>query len=234
MNLKAVMFFFGIFFLISNASSRQAKNYNYSDTNLYAPDTLIEKVNIDDKLFSIEFLRAKYNEASSKNINELSILIKNIELGKNEYRCKFKENEYNIFKVNHTSLTGKGKLFLTLDFNGRGSGFNGKCFEISARNKKIEIYPIYNFDELSLIYFISDSEIIKLEGIWNFKENESHFSNHRYMITQYKYIDTKFTAVKLGNTILKYSSFDEDKSPKQVLTEIKKREPLLLKSLNLK
>lgn len=236
--LKSVIFLTMLLFLnVCKGQTKRESNNNFSDTVLYTVDTLIDNANIDNKLFSIEFLRDKHNEVSSgrNDRNMLTLVIKNSKTGKIQYFKKFNENQYDIFKIKRGSLNVKGRLFLEVEFDGGGSGFNGKCFEVATtRNGKIEIYPVYSFDELSLIYFKNDNEIIVLEGIWNFKENESHFSNHRYAITKYNYINSKFVQTKLGKTKLKYSSLDADKLPKQILTEIKKKEPLILESINLK
>src|SRR5450631_474376 len=101
MNLKAVILFTSINFLFLTTTFSQGKNENnnFSDTSLYKFDTLINKVNIDNKLFSAEFLHTKNDE--------LVFIIKNVKTGKSEYIKKFKENEYNIFKINHTSLNVK-------------------------------------------------------------------------------------------------------------------------------
>jgi len=187
-------------------------------------------VNIDGQIFRLEIVNNPGRPDNEHNTFDL--FIKNIKTGKILFSKGFREYQYNLFKIKSDSLNEKGRLFLEVTFQSGGSGFHGRCLEISMRNNKINTYPVYNFDELSMLYFKSDNEIIKLEGIWNFRENESHFSRHRYEITRYNYINGKFRQSTIGKTRSKYGSLDDDESPKQLLTKIKKKEPLLARSIS--
>lgn len=236
MKLKLLAFLTCTASLFFNTSKAQTikENNNFSDTTRYLIDTSINDVNIDNKHFSIDFLRDKFDKDSVGKIDMLSLVIRDIKTHDVIYYKKFTENQYNIFKVTDDSLNVKGKLYLEVEFIGGGSGLSGDCYEITAYKNNIKIHPIYTFNELSLIYFNGDNEIIVLDGIWDFdNKNEYHFSNHRYLVTKYDYINGKFIPTKLGKTRFKYSSYNDGKYSKQILIGIKKKEPVLLKSINL-
>ncbi|UAY50788.1 hypothetical protein [Ferruginibacter albus] len=211
------------------------------DTDGFILDTLINNANINDHVYSIEIFRNPNNDDDDSNDNSslqndstgLIFIVKNNKTGKLIYSERFKENDYHIFKISSDSISEKGRLFLEVEFNGGGSGFAGKCYEVTAAQNNIAMHLLYSVDELSLFYFISDDEIIKLEGIWNFKEDESHFANHRYLVTKYMYVNNAFVESKLGRTKYKYASLDELESPKKVLLSIRKREPQILKGVNI-
>lgn len=207
----------------------------FSDTSLYKSDTVINTVNINNSYFSIEFLRN--NTADRKSLYndsaELIFVIKNIHSNKIVYYKEFKENTYTIFKVTSDTLSKKGKLFIEMDFDGGGSGFSGTCYEVVDMDGHFILQKVYTLDELSLFYLKSEDDIIKMEGIWNFAEDESHFSEHRYLITRYNYINHKFVQTKLGKTRFKYASLFGNRSPKQILRTIKRKEPQILKNINL-
>jgi len=190
-------------------------------------DTLV-KAMINNHLYKIEI-----TNKNLKDKNNLSLTIKELQTDKKIFSQQFKENEYSLFKLKSDSLNTPGRLFLEVKFDGGGSGFQGNCYEIANHGSKFNLYPVYNLDELSLLYFFSDDEIIKLEGDWNFSENETHFSKHRYVISKYNYNNSGYKKILIGKTKFKYASLNELNSPKKVLIAIKKREPQLLKSIRL-
>lgn len=237
MKLKSMSFLICVIFLFLNLCKAQGKKENniFFDTAQYKVDTSINNVNIDNKHFSIDFLRDNINKDSTNGMDRLSFVVRDIKTHAIVYYKKFNENQYSIFKISHDSLNVKGKLYLEVELVGLGSGLSGECYEITAFHNNIKMRAIYNFNELSLTYFNGDNEIIVLDGIWDFNDkNEYHFSYHRYTVTKYDYLNGKFTPTKLGETRFKYSSYNDGKYSKRILIGIKRKEPLLFKSIDIK
>lgn len=236
MELKSVTFLtFSIFLFLNICKGQTVKeNNNFSDTTRYLIDTSINIVNIDNKNYSIDILRDKFKKDSIGGIDMLNLVIRDIKTHDIIYYEKFADNQYNIFKVTSDSLNVKGKLYLEVESVEGGSGLYGECYEITTYKNGIKLQPIYTFNELSLIYFNGDNQIIDLDGIWDFdNKNEYHFSNHHYLVTKYDYINGKFIPTRLGKTKFKYSSYTDGKYSKQILIGIKKKEPLLFKSVHI-
>lgn len=229
--LRYIPFLIFSIVLFSPACYGQTSNNN-TDTSHYKVDSTFSNVMIDKKFFAIQILRNTNDDAGTDK-NRIGLVIKDRISKKPVYKKYFVENKYNIFKTTSDHLNKYGKLFFEAISEGGGSGFSGKCFVIASNNNVISLIPAYTFDELSLLYFIGDTTIIKLQGTWNFKEEEAHFSNHRYILTRYDYAGGKFSASKLGSTKFKYESMDANISPKKVLLQIKKKEPELVQSLQL-
>ncbi|MGG9960958.1 hypothetical protein [Ferruginibacter sp. SUN106] len=228
--------FYSLFFFstinICNAQTKIAGKADFADAKHYKTDSVFKNVMIDTNIFNIRVARKSDADESTKK--ELALSITTADKNKVLLQQYFDQNEYRLFKINNDKLNSTGKLFLEVIFNGGGSGYNGSCFEIASRNDTVKLVPVYNFDELSLLYFSSDNEIIKLEGIWNFKEDESHFSEHRYSVTKINFTNATFKSTGLGNTKFKYEMADGEHALKKLLLLMKKKEPLLLKTLELK
>ena len=223
------LFFFTLIFL--SCICRGQINNKSAATLHYKIDSTFNNVMIGGNFFQLQLLQKTDTNQTDKN--QMALVIKDRISKKPVYKKYFVENKYNIFKTTSDHLNKYGALFFEAISDGGGSGLSGKCFVIAHNNNVITLIPAYTFDELSLLYFIGDTTIIKLQGTWNFKEEESHFSDHRYILTRYDYAGGKFSAVKLGSTKFKYESMDANISPKKVLLQIKKKEPALVQSLQL-
>jgi hypothetical protein len=240
-----------IIFTSSKAqNSNKLKSY-YADTTLFKIDTVINNVLIDGKKFSVKILRDKFNEHLEKFTDEdepnfsqspMTIILTNIVNNKIMYvkRFDFEPNDYpylnySFYKGQQQHLSDKGKLYLLLNKGYGGSGSQSTRYFINLQDNKINFSNLFNSsDELSyVIYNKNDNEITVLDGIWNTEENESHFANHRYIITKYVFSNGSFEKKEIGQTEFKYSSLDEDKSSLQILEDINTREPSLLKQIDL-
>lgn len=231
-------------------NSNNSKSY-YSDTAIFKIDTIIKSVLIDGKEFSLKVLRDKFDEHLEKFIEDdepyftqspMTVILTNNEDGKVVYLKKFdfEPNDYpyltySFYKGQAQNLNDKGRLYLVLNKGYGGSGSQSIRYYINFKENKIYFFELFTSSgELSyIVYNKNDNEIIVLDGIWNMKENESHFANHRYTITKYSYRDNRFDKKVIGQTKFKYSSLDEDKPIGQILIDIKTKEPLLLKGINL-
>ena len=244
------------FFLIISFASCKAQNYEnskgyYFDTAIFKIDTTISDLLIDGKVFSLQVLRDKFNEHQEKftensepNFEQspMTVLLRSSSDKRTVYIKKFDfepdDNPsliYLFYKGQSQDLADKGRLYLMLNKGYGGSGSQSIRYYFSFDGSKINLNQLFSSSgELSyIVYNKNDNEIILLEGIWNMKENESHFVNHRYVITKYTYRENYFDKKIIGQTKFKYSSLDEDKPIGQILIDIKAKEPLLLKGINL-
>jgi len=231
-------------------NSDNIKDY-YSDTAIFKIDTIINNVLIDNNQFSLKVLRDKFDEHLDKFLEEdepsfeqspMTVILTNNANGKIAYLKKFdfQPNDYpyinySFYKGQAQDLSDNGRLYFMLNKSYGGSGSQSIRYYIYFNENKIYFSELFSSSgELSyIVYNKNDNEIIVLDGIWNMKENESHFANHRYIITKYTYHDGNFDKKVIGQTKFKYSSLDEDKPIGEILIDIKRKEPLLLKSINL-
>ena len=231
-------------------NSDNTKSY-YSDTAIFKIDTTINNVLIDGKQFSLKVLRDKFDEHLDKFSEEdepsftqspMTVILTNNADGKVVYLKKFDfvpddypYLTYSFYKGQAQNLNDNGRLYLMLNKGYGGSGSQSIRYYINFNENKINFSELFSSSgELSyIVYNKNDNEIIVLDGIWNMKENESHFANHRYTITKYAYRDNSFDKKVIGQTKFKYSSLDDDKPIAQILIDIKTKEPLLLKGINL-
>jgi hypothetical protein len=231
-------------------NSVNIKNY-YADTTLFKTDTTYNNVLIDGQQFSFKILRDKLNEHLEKftengepNFEQspMTVILTNNNDGKIIYIKKFDFEpddypslSYSFYKGQSQHLNDNGKLYLMLNKGYGGSGSRSIRYYINFKDNKINFSDLFSSSgELSyIVYNKNDNEIIVLDGIWNMKENESHFANHRYTITKYTFDKKGFDKKEIGQTKFKYSSLGEDKPISQILVDIKTKEPLLLKGIQL-
>jgi hypothetical protein len=211
-------------------------------------DSVFENVAINGGMFTIMVLRDKLDEnmhafldedepyfsqspitiAIAKTGNKNPMYIKRFDFEPGIYP----NFSYHFFKGQNQSLNTPGKLYLTFTKNFGGSGHTGINYFIDFKEGQINLKNIFSFGTLSYEAFSkTDNEILLLNGIWG--EEETHFSSHRYKIIKYKYNNDFFEEIEIGETKFKYSSLDDDKSVKQIMVEIKAKEPLLLQSIKI-
>ncbi|MBL0202169.1 MAG: hypothetical protein IPP81_19035 [Chitinophagaceae bacterium] len=231
-------------------NSDNAKSY-YSDTAIFKIDTTINNVLIDGKQFSVKVLRDKFDEHLERftendepNFEQspMTVILTNGNDGKIIYIKKFdfEPNDYpslkySFYKGQLQNLNDNGRLYLMLNKGYGGSGSQSIRYYINFNENKINFSELFTSSgELSyIVYNKNDNEIIVLDGIWNMKENETHFASHRYTITKYTYRNNGYDKKVIGQTKFKYSSLDEEKPIAEILIDIKTKEPLLLKGINL-
>ncbi len=225
--------------VVANAKTLQLNsNEQFGiDTSIYIIDSIIKDVNIKNGSFDFYFLSNKYDEhnkliqhnIASPAIAQITVIVKQKSEAKILFKKTFPENEFSLFK--NTGATNRpGNLFLLMTDFGGGSGFSSKIFLMTDKGG-IDANEILTFGELSYFAFDKDDKnIILIDGIWSFNENEneSHFSKHRYKVYTFKQNGNNYIKTKLGETKFKYSSWDDGESFKEILNEIRKREPELL------
>lgn len=241
-----------IIVLASCASQKsESKISFYSDTAIFKIDTSINNISIDGKPFSVKVLRDNFNEhlerflddnnnptfiqspitlVFTSQANNKIVYIKKFDFDPNDYP----NLSYSFYKANTKDLTREGKLYLVLNKGYGGSGSQSTRYYINFQDNKVNFSNLFNSNgELSyILYNKNDNEIIVLNGVWNMKENESHFANHRYIITKYTFINNSFEKKEIGLTKFKYASLDEAKPILQILTDIQTKEPILFKELD--
>jgi hypothetical protein len=244
-----VVSFIALFTSYNAQNSSSAKSY-YADTTVFKIDTTINNILIDGKHFSVTVLRDKFDEhfdefstekESSYAQSPITLVFTNNADGKVVYLKKFdsKPNDYpylqySFYKGQAQHLNDNGRLYFMLNKSYGGSGSQSIRYFINFKNNKINFSELCSSsEELSYIFYNkNDQEIIVLDGIWNTKENESHFANHRYSITKYTYSNNNFDKKLIGETTFKYSGLDDNKPFEQILIDIKTKEPLLFKDIN--
>ena len=210
------------------------------DTALFHIDTMIKPVNLNGNRYALLITKDKYDENKASTYNEdekgynspISVHFFDYNTSKIIRSEKFSENTFNRFE--QFSITGSkvANTFLTLTDYAGGSGYRGNLYEITNATP-FQVKKIFDFGELS--YFIiskAGDRIIKLDGDWNFDEGETHFSNHRYNIYDFTITDPVQSKL-LGKTKQKYSGLDEGKPIKQILDDIRSKEPGLLQTVDL-
>jgi hypothetical protein len=230
--------------------SDNVKKY-YADTTIFKIDTSINNILIDGKQFSLKVLRNKFDKHFNKFSAEkepsyfqspITVIFTNNADGKVVYLKKFDFGlnnypllNYNFYKGQSQNLNKNGRFYFMLNKRYGESGSQNITYSINFNNNKINFIELCRTSgEYSyILYNKNDNEIIVLDGIWNTKENESHFANHRYNITKYTYRGNNFDKKLIGKTTFKYSSLDDYRPPEQIIIDIKIKEPLLLKSFNL-
>jgi hypothetical protein len=209
------------------------------DSSKYAIDSVFSPVTIDSKHYTIIIAKDRYDEKhvrypeSELYFSPITIFIYNNDVSKIVFTEKYEENElYFYLNLKKDSLADDLFYLGMISFAG-GSGYIGTFYSITF-NDTPKVNLLFQFSELSHIAIeISGKEFIHIQGVWNFDENEAHFSNHRYNIFKH-YIDGgKVTTKKLGKTKFKYSCFDEDMPVDEIFKDIFSKEPKLMKNIDL-
>ncbi|MBU0489228.1 MAG: hypothetical protein KKA07_04415 [Bacteroidetes bacterium] len=253
--MKKVTFLLLIMAIVGIYASSTAQNTHkieafYSDTGVFKTDTVINRVLIEEEQFTIEVYRNIFNEhiytysASGdpyfeqspitiiiKNSDSEIVYLKTFDFEPDDYPYLI----YSFYKGQGQDLNKPGKLYVEINISYGGSGSLSNIYFITLKNGTISFNKLFQVSGVLdyVVYSSYDSEIIVLEGIWNFEEGETHFANHRYMITRYIFIDNSFQKKEIGMTVNKYSSLDEDKPIMETLKEIENREPELLQEINI-
>ena len=251
--IKVLLSTFAVVTIFANCKAQTSNKPKifYTDTSIFKMDTVINNLLIEGTEFSVQILRDRVDEhlerfteddEPSLNQSPITIMLTNNSNGKVIYTKKFdfEPNDYphlnySFYKGQGQNVKDNGKLYFVINKGYEGSGSTSIRYFVEYKDGKINLTQLFKSSgELSyIVYKKNDNEILVLDGIWNMKENESHFANHRYTITKYLYTNTSYDKKEIGQTKFKYSSLDEDKPISQILSDIKTKEPILLKSINL-
>lgn len=236
------------YFLSSCKLNWKTNKYNntvFIDTSKYTIDTTIKNVNLDDSLFAFQFVKQKLknNEVSENYVgilainemtNKIAFIDTNDALFANTENGLLSNEQYKLFKNNKANLNEKGKLFFEQTVSGGGSGYVVNLYGLSTRNGNLIMFKIFRAGELDFYEISEDGNwIIRLCGIWNFEQNETHFSEHRFKIIYYHNEKYNFDKRLERTTYLKYSNVDEGKSFHDIVSDIRSHEPALWEQINL-
>ena len=106
-------------------------------------------------------------------------------------------------------------------------------YYISTINSKIDITKIYAKGELDISAFSTDkNKIVLLEGQWT-QQNEKHFDNHHYRVTEFIYENNRFKQINLGITKNRYALNGESTALNDLFIDIQSKEPEILQSINI-
>jgi hypothetical protein len=219
-------------------------------------DTIFNTVMIQAKPYTLIVLRDKYNEQMvpfgkvvvGKNeellleqapitimiadkTNGGIVFYKKIEIAGNNYP----NLNWLLEKGQGKQLTQTGKLFFSVDKSYGGSGSTNAIYLIDTTEKGFQLSKLFAATgELSdYIVANNDEEMIFITGIWNSKEKEAHFSNHRYQVNKIVFKKAGIETLNLGITTFKYPSIDEDSTCIAILTSILKKEPTFKSKIQL-
>jgi hypothetical protein len=247
-----VAYFIFVFYLNASAQNIGISPFQI-DTNQYRIDSVLNSVIIQDKSYTMIFIRDKYTEQmipfkTSANgkmeyLREqapITLLLVDKSTGKIMYQKKF-ENELNDFPYqNWLLIKGKdkkldqmGKLFLTIERSYGGSSSINYTFIIDKSEVGITIQKVFSTSGELSDFMVSknDQELILISGIWNTREKETHFSSHRYQIRKYKFINGQIKRIDLGITNFKYPPIDIENSCEAMIHQIREREKEFIKTL---
>lgn len=249
-------FLFPALILIALFAACKTRNPNntqnlYADSTVFKTDTSVTDVLIDSLHFSLQVLRDQFDEHTNRFSTEkepsftqspITVIFTNNRDRKAAYIKKFDSApddypylDYSFYKGQQQGLAVPGKLYMVLTRNYGGSGSEHTWYYIHLKDNKIYCSSLFDpGNELSyLLYNRNDSEMVVLNGIWNMKENESHFADHRYKIARYVYNNGSYQKKDTTQTNFKYPCADEHKTALQILTAIQAKESSVLSSINL-
>jgi hypothetical protein len=120
---------------------------------------------------------------------------------------------YEFNEIGELRNPAPGHYWIGLLNSGGGSGYSATLFNIRIGDK-IEIQPLFDFDELS--YWKTNAladEVLFFEGIWNMnveneKDLESHFAPHRQSVSEYSIKSDTVILKEIGISKYKYDLFD--------------------------
>jgi hypothetical protein len=229
------------FLILSNSYGQEIKPQIalLADSAIYTIDTVIRNLRFNNNDYLIVVAKDKYNDKQKLYNNgdiffsPITVIIYDITTSKAVYSSKYDDNEFYFFINIEKDSNKDGRYYMGMLSSGGGSGYIGTLFGISF-NDKPKLVKLFDFSELSHIAInVSGNEFLHLEGVWNFDENEAHFSNHRYIIRTHTINGETVLTKKLGKTKGKYSSFDEDMPVDEIFKAIFSKESKLVKNIDL-
>jgi len=238
-SLYTLMLFALLFVSSCNSQNTCKVEDYYLNEDIFKIDTTYSNVFIDGISFKIRILSDKLNEHLENyeepefefdDVSPKTVVFYSDETGKIAYVKKFDASKP-FFMKQCGNLSKDGKLYLHWMSSGGGSGFSSNTSLVSLEDGKIVHTEIFNSGEMDFVLFNkNDKEIYILKGIWgdeldiNGEPVETHFSDHKYKILQYRYGYDGFEEKEIGTTKNKYSSLDEGKSGIEILNDILKGE----------
>lgn len=236
--MRKISIFGLLLFVILSSSSCSSQNTctiesYYLNSDIFNTDTTYSNVLIDGKSFTIKVLSDKldvhlekidFSENKFENSSPKTIVI-NDESNKIVYAKKFDVLITTVsFNKQSGNLSKEGKLYFHWMSSAGGSGFSSNTSLVSLEDGKVVLTEIFNSGELSYVLFNkNDKEIYVLSGMWEHEldENgepiETHFSEHRYKVLQYRFGYDGFNKKEIGITKNKYPSGDDGISSPELL-----------------
>jgi hypothetical protein len=239
-----------ILLLIAFTNLCNAQHYNQAPAKVdYSSCEIVKELGnvlIGGKAFRVKVLRDKLELPKNYRKREgealiygnglITLLVENYQ-NQTVFVKKFDQyashkpiSTFNIFKGLGQPFEKEGKLYFMLNTSYGGSGSISNLYHIDFKNNHIIADELFSGSgELTYILWDkNDDDLIFMQGIWG--KGESHFADHRYKISKYTYNKNinSFYKSEIGETKLRYSSLDNNRTPKQVLADIKRNEPQLI------
>lgn len=238
--MRKISIFGLLLFVILSSSSCSSQNTctiesYYLNSDIFNTDTTYSNILIDGKSFTIKVLSDKLDEHLEKyeepefefdDVSPKTVVFYSSETGKIAYVKKFDASKPFFFKQ-CGDLSKEGKLYLHWMSSGGGSGFSSNTNLVYLESGKIKISNVFESCEIDYVLFNkNDKEIYVLQGIYgneldeNGEPIETHFSNRRYRVLQYRFGYDGFDEKEIGSTKNRYSGGDEGKSASEILKDI--------------
>lgn len=233
-----------LIFMFSCQAQENKINEHFSDETFFKVDTTYKSVDINNIKYNIAIQRDKFDDNLKpyENIDSLgmdnpilfspvTIVFRNLD-NKVQLVKKYDYYPLYVFKGITKNLSNPGKLYLKRFISAGGSGYTEPYYLVIKENEEIVVKEIFEIGTLDFISFNkNDKEVLVLYGIWN-SSSETHFDDHKQRLVKYTFdSNNSFTERELGTTKFKYGSINKEKSIRDVLFEIKRREPYLLKNI---
>lgn len=237
--LLTAFIFFSLLSFDSIAQNSQTALLSVIDSSVYKVDSVISKIKVKGNNYQIIIAKDKYDDKQKKYaegdyfFSPITIFIYDNSTSKTIFKKKYDENEFFTFLNVKNDTTQDGLFYLGMLSSGGGSGYIGTLYSINFENEP-KLVPLFDFSELSHVAIdFSGKKFVHIQGIWNFDENEAHFSNHRYTVFTHSIDGEKVITKKLGKTKFKYSSFDDDMPLDEIFKSLFVQEPKLVKDIDI-
>lgn len=227
-----------------NAQESKIHEY-YADEAFFNFDTTYNSVDIDNKKFSISIQRDRYNERiqpysdndsidadNSIIYSPISVVFRNQD---NLIQLVQKYDYYptELYKIVNQDLSKSGRLYLVRRESANNAWILRTHYLVFLDEGEIRIREIFKSGTSSFVaYNKNDNEILIINSVWG--GGETAFEKHRQEIVKYRFDESNsLSSQNIGITKFKYGSEMTNMTASQVLNQIKRTEPNLLRNINL-
>ena len=232
--------------MVCSCNAQESKIHeHYADETFFKFDTTYNSVDIDDKKFNISIQRDRYNERvqpysdndsidvdNSISYSPVSVVFRNQD---NLIQLVQKYDYYptELYKGVSQDLSKSGRLYLVRRESANNAWVLRTHYLVFIDEGKIRIREIFKSGTLSFVaYNKNDNEILILNSVWG--TGETAFEKHRQEIVKYRFDESSsLSSQNSGITKFKYGNEMTDMTASQVLNQIKRTEPNLLRNINL-
>lgn len=232
--------------IVCSCNAQESKIHEYyADETFFKFDTTYNSVDIDNKKFNISMQRDRYNERiepysdndsidvdNSISYSPVSVVFRNQD---NLIQLVQKYDYYptELYKGVSQDLSKSGRLYLVRSESANNAWVLRTHYLVFIYEGEIRIREIFKSGTLSFVaYNKNDNEILILNSVWG--GGETAFEKHRQEIVKFRFDEShSLVSQNIGITKFKYGNEMTDMTASQVLNQIKRTEPNLLRNINL-